>query len=136
MYGIGATAIDRQTAILRASALVSTTRAALEGEASKLGSERETANRYRVEIYKKYAIPFACILFVLVGCPLGILTRGGNFGMSAAISLACYVTYWITLIGGEKLADRGLLDPLYAMWMGNVLFLFVGLYATWKVNRR
>lgn len=126
---------SKRTSILRASALVSTTRASLEGEASRLMAERATVNRYMVEIYKKYAIPFACILFVLVGSPLGIITRGGNFGISAAISLACYVVYWISLIGGEKLADEGLLNPLYAMWMGNAVFLVIGSYAAWRVNR-
>lgn len=126
------TALD---AIQRAAAFVSTSRATVESETSRLSAELETINRYSVEIYKKYAIPFACILFVLVGCPLGILTRGGNFGFSAAISLACYVTYWIALIGGEKLADEGLLNPILAMWMGNLIFFCVGIYATWRVNR-
>ena len=32
-------------------------------------------NKYLVEIYKKYSIPFACILFVLIGVPIGILAK-------------------------------------------------------------
>jgi lipopolysaccharide export system permease protein len=131
----GSGTVDRNEALLRAAAFISTTRAAIEGEANRSDAERSTINRFSVEIHKKYAIPFACILFVLVGCPLGILTRGGNFGLSAGISLLCYVAYWASLIGGEKLADRNLLDPALAMWAGNIIFFIGGAYVAWQVNR-
>lgn len=140
LFGRRDTAMEAQAppniyeATSRASTLVGALRSTLEGESYRSDADRRNANKYEVEIQKKYAIPFACFLFVFVGCPLGILVRGGNFGISAAISLACYVAYWIALIGGETLADRNLLHPAVAMWMGNVLFLIVGGYATLKVN--
>lgn len=126
--------IDTAYARSRALTLISTTRASLEGAAFRRTGEQANINRYEVEIYKKYAIPAACILFVFVGCPLGILTKGGNFGLSAAISLGFYVLYWVSLIGGEKLADRGLLSPAIAMWLGNVLLAIFGIIVTVKVN--
>src|SRR5574344_1354153 len=88
----------------------------------------------KVEIHKKYALPFACLVFVFVGCPLGVRTRGGNFGVSALISLGFYILYWACLIGGEKLADRGLLSPFLAMWMGNIIVGVLGIFLTLKVN--
>lgn len=90
--------------------------------------------QYEVEIQKKYAIPIACFLFVFVGCPLGIMTKGGNFGISAAISLGFYIVYWACLIGGEKLADRGLADPTISMWFGNLLIALMGILLTLKAN--
>lgn len=95
---------------------------------------RYRAIQYEVEIHKKYAIPFACFIFVFVGCPLGIMTRGGNFGISAAISLAFYIFYWACLIGGEKLADRGYLDPFISMWAGNIIIGILGIFLTLKAN--
>lgn len=127
---------SKTEAINRAATFISTSRVALEGEANRAASEQETINRYEVEIHKKYAIPFACLLFVLVGCPLGILTKGGNFGLSAAICLVCYIAYWMALMGGETLADRGLIQPMIAMWLGNGIFLAVGSAATYVVNNR
>lgn len=126
--------LDTSYARSRALTMAGTTRASLEGAAFRRSAEQATINRYEVEIYKKYAIPAACILFVFVGCPLGILTKGGNFGLSAAISLGFYVLYWVSLIGGEKLADRGLLSPAIAMWLGNVLLAIFGIVVTVKVN--
>ncbi len=92
------------------------------------------ARQYIVEIQKKYAIPFACIIFMFVGCPLGIMTKGGNFGISAAISIGFYILYWACLIGGEKLADRGFLNPVLSMWLGNIIILAIGLFLVIKVN--
>lgn len=92
------------------------------------------ADGFEVEIQKKYSIPVACLLFIFVGCPLGIITRGGNFGISAAISLAFYIVYWVFLLGGEKLADRGYIMPEISMWIGNLIIGFVGLFLTYRVS--
>ncbi len=92
------------------------------------------ATQYEVEIHKKYAIPFACFIFIFVGCPLGVITRRGNFGASAAISLGFYIFYWACLIGGEKLADRGIIDPMLSMWAGNIIIGVLGIILTLKIN--
>jgi lipopolysaccharide export system permease protein len=92
------------------------------------------SKQYRVEIYKKYSLPFACVIFILVGAPLGIITKGGNFGISAGISLVFYVFYWACLIGGEKLGDRGIIEPWLGMWMANILVGSIGILLTLRVN--
>ncbi|RPH36181.1 YjgP/YjgQ family permease, partial [bacterium] len=58
--------------------------------------EREI-DQFLVEIYKKYSIPAACIVFVLVGVPLGIMSRRGGFGIAATLSLGFFVLYWACL---------------------------------------
>jgi lipopolysaccharide export system permease protein len=92
-------------------------------------------NSYIVEIQKKYAIPFACFVFVLIGCPLGIVIRRGNFGISALLSLGFYIFYWMFLIGGEKLADRDIVSPYTGMWLANVVIGTFGILLTIRVNR-
>ena len=92
------------------------------------------SKQYRVEIYKKYSLPFACVIFILVGAPLGIITKGGNFGISAGISLVFYVFYWACLIGGEKLGDRGIISPWLGMWMANIVVGSIGILLTLRVN--
>ncbi|MPM91608.1 hypothetical protein SDC9_138739 [bioreactor metagenome] len=101
---------------------------------SSILSNNEIANTYEVEIHKKYAIPFACIIFVLIGCPLGIITKGGNFGLSAAITLVFYIIYWACLIAGEKLADRLVISPFLSMWAGNIILGIAGILLTFKAN--
>jgi lipopolysaccharide export system permease protein len=91
--------------------------------------------KYEVEIHKKYSIPFACIVFVLVGAPLGVLTRRGSFGVAASISLFFFLLYWICLIGGEKLADRRLLNPFLGMWVANFVIGALGIFLTYRMNK-
>jgi lipopolysaccharide export system permease protein len=87
---------------------------------------------YLVEIYKKYSIPFACIIFALIGAPLGYRVKKGGFGIAAGLSLAFFLLYWASLIGGEKLADRGLLSPFMGMWIANIILGLLGLYLMFK----
>ncbi|OGF98553.1 MAG: hypothetical protein A2Z86_03795 [Candidatus Glassbacteria bacterium GWA2_58_10] len=81
-----------------------------------------------VEFWKKFAIPFASLIFVLLGVPLGILSRRGGAGVSISISMGVFLVYWICLISGETLADRLLISPFWAMWTPNAIFLVVGFW--------
>jgi len=110
---------------LRDEARVETT--ALQGYALQI-------RQLQVEIHKKYAIPVACVVFVLLGAPLAI--RSGRGGMATAITLSilCFFVYYLFLTGGEKLADRRLLPPALAMWSANIVFGAIGLALTWRAS--
>jgi lipopolysaccharide export system permease protein len=97
-------------------------------------SDREI-EKYEVEIYKKYALPVACIVFVLIGAPLGIMVRRGGFGAAASISLSFFLLYWAFLIGGEKLAERDVFSPFIGMWAANILLFIMGTLLTIKTNK-
>lgn len=88
------------------------------------------SDKYLVEIHKKYSIPVACMIFILLGGPLGVMTRKGGFGMAASISLFFFLIYWAFLIGGEKLADRGIITPFWGMWSANVVMGLLGGFLT------
>ncbi len=96
---------------------------------------RQGINRYRVELHKKYAIPFACIVFVLIGAPLAVRFPRGGVGMVIAFSLVIFSIYWMGLTGGEQLGDSGHVSPLWAMWSVNVAFLGLGLWAMARIGR-
>jgi lipopolysaccharide export system permease protein len=93
------------------------------------------SDQYWVEIHKKYSIPAACIVFVLIGLPLGVMARRGGFGIAATLSLGFFVTYWACLIGGEKLADRAILSPFWGMWVANIIIGCAGIFLTYRVGR-
>jgi lipopolysaccharide export system permease protein len=91
--------------------------------------------KYEVEIQKKYSIPAACIIFILIGAPLGVMVRRGGFGVAASISLLFFLIYWAFLIGGEKLAERGFFSPFVGMWAANILLGIIGIILTIKTNQ-
>lgn len=107
----------------------------IENQLSMINYNRDRIDEYLVEIYKKYSIPFACIVFVLIGAPLGIISRRGGFGIAATLSLGFFVLYWSSLIGGEKLADRNLISPWFGMWAANIILGIVGIYLTLRMGR-
>ncbi len=96
-----------------------------------------TSQLYRldVEVQKKFAIPFACIIFALIGVPLGI--RGTRTGRSAgfAISVGLFLLYYLLLVGGEGLGNEGSLPAWIAIWGANLVFGLVGLVLIVVVGR-
>lgn len=90
--------------------------------------------RYLVEIHKKFSIPFACIIFVLLGAPIGMFTRKGNLGYAALIGTVFLTFYWISIIQGEKLADRLFIAPATGMWFSNILLGLIGIYLVIRVS--
>lgn len=107
----------------------------VQSEFYNIREHRRKEREYLVEIHKKYAIPVACIVFVLIGAPLGIMARKGTFGMAASLSLGFFLLYWACLIGGEKLADRGYLEPWVGMWAANIILGVLGVYLTLRTAR-
>ena len=93
----------------------------------RIDANEKRMDSYWVEIHKKYSIPFACIVFVLIGVPLGTMTRRGGFGVAAGISLGFFLVYWAFLIGGEKLSDRGMLSPFWGTWTANIVLGIIGI---------
>jgi lipopolysaccharide export system permease protein len=74
-------------------------------------------------------------VFVLIGVPLGIMSRRGGFGAAATLSLGFFLMYWAFLIGGEKLADRDIVSPFIGMWSADIVLGILGIYLTIRIGR-
>lgn len=79
-----------------------------------------------VEIHKKFALPVACVVFVLIGAPLGMRVRRAGPAV-AFLSIGFFIFYWACLVGGEELARRSLFPPWLAMWLPNIVLGAVGI---------
>ncbi len=90
---------------------------------------------YRVEIYKKTAIPFACAAFVLVGGPLGVGVRRAGKGAGFSFSIGFFLIYYIFLLAGEAFGDRGMMPPFLAMWLPNILLTALGVLLVMRAAR-
>ncbi len=102
---------------------------------NRLDYIKREIDKYSVEVYKKYSIPAACIIFILIGAPLGVMVRKGGFGVAASISLFFFLIYWAFLIGGEKLAEREFFSPFWGMWSANIFLGIIGIILTIKTNQ-
>jgi LPS export ABC transporter permease LptG len=98
-------------------------------------SDRETYNLARVELQKHFAIPFACIVFGIVGLPLGITNRRGGKSSGFSLSIAIIVFYYVLINNGEQLAANGRVPPFVGMWTADILLAILGVYLLARANR-
>jgi lipopolysaccharide export system permease protein len=117
---------------IRAIEKIKTARNIIISSKQRVEYMQSEINKYQVEIYKKYALPAACLIFVLIGAPLGVMTKKGGFGVAASISLFFFLIYWAFLIGGEKLAERNFFAPFWGMWSANILLGISGIILTYR----
>ena len=85
-------------------------------------------NPYRVELHKKYAIPAACLVFAIVGVPLGIRAHRGGRWAAFVLLLPIVLFYYVFLTVGEQLGDARRIPPWLAMWTPNLVVGALGLY--------
>ena len=100
-----------------------------------INSYKKSIARDLVEVHKKYSIPAVCIVFVLVGSPLGILARKQGWAAAAGLSIGFFLLYWAFLIGGESLADRQKISPFWGMWSPNILVGGLGIFLVLRTVR-
>lgn len=88
-----------------------------------------------VEYHKKFALSFACLVMVLIGAPLGLMSGRGGLGGSTSLSILIFTIYWFFLVSGEDLANRGKLDPFWSMWNANFIIGALGLVMIYYASK-
>jgi len=129
------TSQSKNLVYLRVQDRIRSTKSVVLSNLRRLDWGKREIEKYEVEIYKKYALPTACIVFILIGAPLGVMVKRGGLGIAASISLSFFLLYWAFLIGGEKLAERGFISPFLGMWAANILLTILGIILTVKTNK-
>jgi lipopolysaccharide export system permease protein len=83
-----------------------------------------------VKVHEKFSIPFACLVFGLIGIPLGLqsrVARGGKF-QGFAWAIGVLLVYYLLTNAGTSLAERGVVLLEVGMWSANAIFLTLGVY--------
>ena len=107
-----------------------------KNEFTLIENYEKTNNKFKVEIHKKFTLALACVLFTMVGAPLGILVRNGGMTIASGLSIAFFLVYYILLIWGEQLADRNLLNPGLGSWLPNIILFISGMVILKLSNKK
>ena len=107
-----------------------------KNEFTLIENYEKTNNKFKVEIHKKFTLALACVLFTMVGAPLGILVRNGGMTIASGLSIAFFLVYYILLIWGEQLADRNLLNPGLGSWLPNIILFISGMLILKLSNKK
>jgi lipopolysaccharide export system permease protein len=98
-------------------------------ERMKSPSLEETLLReLAIEVNKKFSIPASCIVFAILGIPLGIRAHRSVKSRGFTIGLFIVLVYYILQLGGDALVETRSLSPLVGTWAPNVIFGTVGIY--------
>ncbi len=82
---------------------------------------------WKYEFYQKFSIPISCILFSLIGFPLGLFSRKSGRMIGFGIGLIVSFLYWALLLGARRLSGQIDFDPWLIMFTPNILLIISGI---------
>src|SRR5271156_4160754 len=102
--------------------------------AIKATSGRESSI-YRIEFNKRFSYPFACLVLMLVGVPLGISSKRGGKSTGFVLTILLVFIYYFLSSVGVAFAQSGKLSPFLGVWGANLLFAAAGAILLYQMSR-
>ncbi|MFH1783637.1 MAG: LptF/LptG family permease [bacterium] len=100
----------------------------LRAEITRLKGKKISVNSLLVELYLRTVIPFACLAFAFIATPLGIKTQRGSKSIGFGMSLILIFIFYLLLLAGITIGEKGWVAPLIATWIPNIFMVAVGLF--------
>ena len=108
----------------------------LRAEIRKLSAEGIDPVPLRVELHRRFSMAFSPFVFILIGLPLGITTRRAQRSVGFGLSVVIFLGYYLFLVLGQTLAEKGSLSPAPSLWIANAVFLVIGGLLLWRTARQ
>jgi LPS export ABC transporter permease LptG/LPS export ABC transporter permease LptF len=89
--------------------------------------------RYLIELNNRFAYPVACLVLMLVGVPLGVVSRRGGKSSGFVFTLLLVILYYVLSYTGVALARQDKLPPTLAVWLANIIFAAAGSFLLWQM---
>ncbi len=100
----------------------------LDDALEKVGYDTPEGRDILVQYHKRLVLPVGCFILSLLGMPLGLQAGPGKKAVGVPLGLALFILYYILFTFGKALAEEGGYPVAPAMWLPNVVFLFLTLY--------
>ena len=100
-----------------------------------LGAHSLNIKKHKKELHKKFTLSFACIIFFLIGAPLGTIIRKGGLGLPVVVSVLFFVIYYIISTVAERMAEFGDMNMFLGVWLSSLVILPIGLFLTFKATK-
>lgn len=90
------------------------------------GLKDEALRELAIELNKKLTVPLSCLVFALIGIPLGIRAHRSVRARGFTLGLFLVLVYYLFRLGGEALVETGRLSPILGTWTPNWIFAAAG----------
>ena len=104
----------------------------IEYNAILLDDAERYIRKHEIELYRKFTLAFACLVFFFIGAPLGTIIRKGGLGAPVVISVILFIIYYIIDNTGYKMAREALWPCWAGMWLSSFVLLPTGIFLTYK----
>ena len=104
----------------------------IEYNALLLDDAQRYIRKHEIELYRKFTLAFACLIFFFIGAPLGAIIRKGGLGAPVVISVIMFIIYYIIDNTGYKMAREALWPCWAGMWLSSFVLLPIGIFLTYK----
>lgn len=107
----------------------STRRAGIAGLSNEelLTQAQEGGLEARIEFNRRIAFPMACLVFALLGVPVGVRPGRGGRATGFVLTLGLIAAYYIIFVAGVGLARREVIPAALGVWGANVFTAVLGL---------
>jgi LPS export ABC transporter permease LptG/LPS export ABC transporter permease LptF len=95
----------------------------------------QTARPYQIELHTRFSYPFACLVLMLVGVPLGMVSKRGGRSSSFVMTIFLVFAYYLISSVGVAFAKSGKLSPFLGVWSANLLFTAAGVLLLHQMSR-
>ena len=92
-------------------------------------------NKHKIYWWEKITLSLGCLVFLIIGAPLGSIVRKGGLGYPIIISVATFILYYIFETSGSKMAGEGVWKIWFGSWLSTIILLPLGLFFTYQANK-
>jgi lipopolysaccharide export system permease protein len=85
-------------------------------------------NQELVELHFKFAMPFACLIIILLGAPLSAYSSKSVIVISFGLTILTGFLYYVFMDLGLSLGKNAVIPPFFAAWLGNIFFAGLSIY--------
>ena len=89
--------------------------------------------RFLLELYTRFSYPAACLVLMLVGVPLGVVSRRGGKSSGLVFTVLLVLVYYVLSYTGIALSRQDKLSPFLGVWMANLIFAVAGTFLLWQM---
>ena len=88
----------------------------------------------RIEFQRRIAVPAACLIFALLGVPIGVRPRRGGRAAGLILALILIGGYYFIFVYGIHMAALGRVSPWLGVWAADIVTAAVGLFFLGRIE--
>ena len=98
-------------------------------------SQYVDTKKLEIELYQRFTVPMASLMFALIGAPLGIQPNRSSSSIGFGISIIIFFIYYTLMTLAGAIGQNSFIPPVIAVWIPNIVTLIAGIYLIRKESK-